>query len=291
MKPFSVVFLGTSPFAVPSLQALLDDPQFKIRSVWTQPDRPAGRKQVLTPPPVKTLAQMLKIPVSQPEDINAEFNFDLKPDFLVVVSYGQILSDKILNVPSIAPVNVHASLLPHWRGASPLQHAILAGDTETGVTVQKIVQELDAGPVLGQTKTMIEPRETTPSLHDRLAVMGATLLTETLKNPLHPVEQDAKNVTLCKKLKREDGDVDAANIDATEIDRKVRALTPWPGVRATVQGVSLKLLETSLEAKKGSIPLVCAGGTTLHLVSVQEAGGKPMSGDEWQRGRNEKSGR
>src|SRR3989338_9112145 len=140
MKPFSVVFLGTSPFALPSLQALIDDPQFKVQAVWTQPDKPAGRKQILTAPPVKILAEMLKIPVSQPEDINKEFDFDAKPDFLVVVSYGQILSDKVFSVPAIAPVNVHASLLPRWRGASPIQHAILAGDDVTGITVQKIVQ-------------------------------------------------------------------------------------------------------------------------------------------------------
>ena len=283
MKPFSVVFLGTSPFALPSLQALIDDPQFKILSVWTQPDKPAGRKQILTAPPVKILAEMLKIPVSQPEDINKEFDFDAKPDFLVVVSYGQILSEKVLSAPAIAPVNVHASLLPRWRGASPIQHAILAGDDVTGVTVQKIVQELDAGPVLAQAKTTIEARETTSELHDRLAVMGAKLLTETLKNPLHPVEQDVSKVMLCKKLKREDGDVDPSVLTAKEIDAKVRALNPWPGVTLNHNGKTLKILSSSLVPENDAAELPCAEGTILYLCTVQEAGGKAISGAAWMR--------
>lgn len=272
--PLSVVFLGTSAFAVPSLRALASDPNFNVRLVITQPDRPVGRKQILTSSPVKLLAEELGIRVEQPENIN-NFQFSiLHFQFLVVVSYGQILTQKVLDLPTIAPVNLHASLLPLLRGASPLQHAILQGMKESGVTVQKIVRQLDAGPILAQTIVPLDPRETYQSLHDRLAVLGATLLVETLKKPLAPMEQDASTATICKKLSKEDGVVDPRTMTAVEIDRRVRALTPWPGV--TIDGN--KILRCSLGPGAESLTVICRDATELFIEQIQPPSGKPMSG-------------
>ena len=298
-KNTSIWFLGTSAFAVPSLEALLSDPHFSVDLVITQPDRPVGRKQEVTASPVKAAAMKHGLKIMQPENINDPSHFSLpahrslgeggstfhSPDFLVVVSFGQILSQKILDCPKTAPVNLHGSLLPRWRGASPIQHAILAGDSETGVTVQKIALELDAGPVLAQEKVTIDPRETFTTLHDRLATMGADLLIKTLKAPLRPTEQDASRVTVCRTLKRDDGLVDAAAMTAKEIDRKVRGLTPWPGVTMVMDGQKVKILEASLEPGMDTAPLSCASETVLHLVTVQPAGKKAMKGATWKRGR------
>ncbi|NOS67082.1 MAG: methionyl-tRNA formyltransferase [Candidatus Peribacteraceae bacterium] len=291
-KTHSVWFLGTSSFAVPALVALLNDPLFSVDLVITQPDRPAGRKQELTKSAVKVLAEKHGLKIEQPENINSTYHIlhttYSAPDYLVVISFGQILSEAILDIPKIAAVNVHASLLPRWRGASPLQHAILAGDHESGVTVQKIVKELDAGPVLAQEKLMIEPRETFTTLHDKLAPIGAELLIKTLKNSLQPIEQDTSKVTICRTLKRDDGKLDHTSLSASDIDRKVRALNPWPGVTLIINGQFLKLLETSLEPGMDTAPLSCDNETVLHLVKVQPAGGKPMMGAQWARGRQSK---
>ncbi len=298
----SVWFLGTSAFAVPSLEALVKDPAFSVDLIITQPDRPVGRKQELTPPPVKVAALKHGLTILQPEDINSQLtepnsqfvNWKLdtensgRPDFLVVVAFGQILSQQILDIPVIAPVNVHGSLLPRWRGASPIQHTILAGDTESGVTVQKIVKALDAGPILAQERVPVGARETFTTLHDRLAPIGAALLMRTLRAPLKPVEQDAAAVTVCRTLKRSDGKLEHSTMTAAEIDRKVRGLTPWPGVTLIVNGGLLKLLETSLEPTMDSAALPCAQGTLLHLVSVQRAGGTAMTGAAWARGNPKK---
>jgi len=287
----SVWFLGTSAFAVPSLEALWKDDAFSVDLVITQPDRPTGRKQELMPPPVKIAAQKHGLRIEQPENINDHFQFSIfnfqlsTPDFLIVVSFGQILSQEILSVPTIAAVNVHASLLPRWRGASPIQHAILAGDAETGVSVQKMVKELDAGPILNQEKVAIAPRETFTTAHDKLATIGAGLLLRTLKNPLQPLEQDPTRVTVCRTLKREDGMVHPQEMTAEEIDRNVRALNPWPGVTLVQDGQTVKILESSLEPTVDSAVLTCAKGTVLHLVRVQAAGGKPMTGAAWERGK------
>ncbi|MFA6038865.1 MAG: methionyl-tRNA formyltransferase [Candidatus Peribacteraceae bacterium] len=288
-SPLRIIFLGTSPFAVPALRLLAKEEAFHIEAVITQPDKPTGRKQALTPPAVKTAALELELPVLQPRAIRKEFlALGLqRPDFLVVVSYGQILSQEILDFPTAAPVNVHASLLPRFRGASPIQHAILAGDAETGVTVQHMVRELDAGPILSQVKVAMDPRETAQTLHHRLATLGATLLRDTLLRPLQPSPQAREGIVPCGKLTRKDGLSDPQAMTAEEIDRKVRALNPWPGVAFTVDGKQLKVLESSLELVPGSHPLPCAGNTTLHLVTVQPAGKRPMGGAEWARGRQQ----
>jgi methionyl-tRNA formyltransferase len=279
----SVVFLGTSAFAVPSLKALTEA-GFDVKLVISQPDRPVGRKQVLTPPPVKAAAAEHLIPVLQPEKMNALFKegapLKERPDFLVVVSYGQILSQEILDWPKVAAVNVHASLLPLLRGASPLQHSILQHFTETGVTVQKMAKELDAGPVLAQVKVTMDPRETFTTLHDRLAVLGATLLTETLKHPLKEQVQDHTKATFCGKLTKEDGICDPHTMTAEEIDRRVRALSPWPGV--TIRGN--KILASSLTSGNDALAVSCRNGTALFVTRIQPPSGKPMTGNAFSLG-------
>lgn len=277
----SVIFLGTSAFAVPSLRALANDPAFNVELVITQPDRPVGRKQILTPSPIKLVAQELKLPIAQPENINhfqlSTFNFQL----LVVVSYGQILSQAILDLPTIAPVNLHASLLPKLRGASPLQNAVLQGMKESGVTVQKIVHELDAGPILAEASVTLDPRETYKTLHDRLAILGADLLLQTLKHPLSATEQDAKQATQCKKLSKEDSPANPTTMTAEEIDRRVRALSPWPGVTIGDN----KILRTSLTPVENSLTVLCKDGTELFIEEIQPPSGKPMTGKAFSLGR------
>lgn len=289
MSASSVVFLGSSSFAIPALRALVSDAAFDVRLVITQPDRPTGRKQLLTPPPVKNVAEELGIRVAQPESLNKEFaTIKLeheRPDFLVVVSYGQILSQEVLDWANVAPVNVHASLLPELRGASPLQHAILQGKAESGVTVQRMVQELDAGPVLSKRIIALDRRETFISLHDRLATLGAELVIDTLKHPHDPHTQDEVDATFCGKLKKEDGRVDPATMNAVTIDRMIRALTPWPGVVWN----DAKLLASSLEPSEDSFELPCAENSMLHISLIQPAGGKPMTGKSFQHGHSSRA--
>ena len=289
MEKKSIIFCGTPAFAVPSLKALVADAAFDVRLVVTQPDRPVGRAQKVTPSPVKVAAEELGLPILQPEKINdPSFLSSLaahRPDFLVVVAYGQILSKEVLAVPKVAAVNVHGSLLPRWRGASPVEHAILAGDDETGVTVQIMAEALDAGPILSAQSTSIGPQETAPELRERLSALGASLLVQTLQAPLHPVPQPEDGVTYCKKLAREDGMVDPLLLTAEEIERRVRALVPWPGVTISLSDQTIKILAVSLMPSPGSIALPCRQGTVLHLVQVQPANGKPMTAQEWMRGR------
>lgn len=282
-KTFSAIYCGTPEFSVPTLEALIEDSVFDISLVITQPDRPTGRKQVLTPPPVKLAAQKHGIEVIQPEDINNVQITTYDFDFLIVVAYGQILSQDLLDLPSIAPINLHASLLPRWRGASPIQHAILAGDKETGVTIQHMIKELDTGPIIAQREVPIGPRDTTPILTDKLAKIGAKLLVETLKKPLESTPQDESKVTVCHKLTRNIGMVDPKTQTAEEIDRHVRALVPWPGVICKVHNTSIKLLETSLTEHPDAYPFSCAQDTTLYITKLLPPGRISMTGIEFGR--------
>ena len=290
MNPFSVIFCGTPDFAVPSLKALLDDDAFNVILVITQPDRPIGRKQILTEPPVKVIAEEHGIPVFQPESINKELPAYLeshnlaRPDFLIVVAYGKILKQPILDLPLIAPINVHGSLLPRWRGASPVEHAVMFGDESTGVTVQEMAFELDAGPILSMQSIVMEPRETSLSMREKLSTIGATLLIDTLKKPLKPEPQPTTGITICGKLSRDDAKIDPTMMNAIEIDRRVRALNPWPSVLCTIDNHEVKVLESALDPTKNSFPLSCAQDTVLHLITVQEAGKKPMIAADWHRG-------
>jgi len=282
-SPIRVIFAGTPDFAVPSLEALVKDPQFEVMLVISQPDKPVGRKQELQATPVKACALKHGIEVVQPEDINLYPLSTIHFDFLVAVAYGQILKQDILDAPQIAPVNVHASLLPQWRGASPMQSAILAGDLQTGVTIQRMVKKLDAGPILSQVVLPLEQHTTIDTLHDQLASAGAALLIDTLSKPLVENEQEEEAMSICHKLNRKMGNVDVATMNAEEIDRHVRALVPWPGVRVHLAGQEVKLLTVSLIPTEDSIPLQCKE-SELHIVRLQPPGKKPMTGLAWHRG-------
>lgn len=289
-RRYSILFAGTPQFAVPTLQALIECDAYQINGVISQPDKHVGRQKKITPPPIKTLALSCKLPLWQPSDINNEWvhrpeEFKTPFDFLVVVAFGQILRNQVLESPSVAPVNLHASLLPRWRGASPIQTAIAMGDKNSGVTVQRMVAKLDAGPILAQSETTITNDETAQTLHDRLAQMGANLLIDTLKHPLSESSQDEASVTVCQKLNRSDGFIDPETKAAEQIERLVRAMNPWPGVSTQIDGQTLKLIEVSRTQTDQSIPLLCKDNTILHLQTVQPSGRNRMSGMEWIRGK------
>lgn len=239
---------------MPSLGAL-HQAGHEITLVVTQPDRPAGRGMKVTPPPVKVAAQELGLAIYQPARIRdpeaVERLHAAGPDFLVVVAYGQILPRAVLDIPRVGALNVHASLLPRWRGAAPVAHAILAGDDETGVTIMKIDEELDHGPVLALRATPIGEHEDAVELTARLAQMGAELLTDTLANfdELRIVGQDHTQATYAPKLTREMGELSTIK-DGREMDRRVRALQPWPGATLSTDRGRVKVLRGHVEGDR-----------------------------------------
>ena len=242
-----IVFMGTPDFAVPSLTALMAE--HDVVAVVTQPDRPAGRNKQLRQSPVKRQALAANIPVFQPQRIRDEAMLEalgsLDADVFVVAAFGQILSQAVLEFPRYGTVNVHASLLPRWRGAAPIQAAIRAGDCESGVTIMLIDAGLDTGPVMSKRAIPLAPDETGQSLHDRLAVLGAELLVVTLPRYLNgeiqPQTQDESLATYAPQIKKEDGAIDWLR-SADEIERLVRAFTPWPGTFTIWNGAQLKVL-------------------------------------------------
>jgi methionyl-tRNA formyltransferase len=248
------VFAGTAAFAVPALRAL-PEAGHEIQLVITQPDRPANRGMKLTPPPVKVAAQELGLPVYQPERIRdpqaVERIRGLAPDLLVVVAYGQIIPRTVLAIPKLGAVNVHGSLLPRWRGAAPVARAMLAGDSETGVTIMKMDEQLDHGPILFTSATTIGEREDAEALTARLAQMGAIALVETLRvlDEIEPREQDHAKSTVAPKLSREEGELDWS-MDARDIDRRVRALQPWPGATLPTNRGRVKVLRGHVEGDR-----------------------------------------
>lgn len=282
----TVIFFGTSDFAVPSLEALSNDPRFQVTLIVTQPDRPVGRHAVLTPPPLKVSATKFGIPVLQPEKIKELQDVKLDADVFVVASYGKILPQWLLDIPKHGCVNVHGSLLPRWRGASPIQAAIAAGDTETGVTIMKMDADLDHGPIITAAAEPIRSDDTGGSLHDRLAELGAKTLPDALAGYLDGTitasEQDHANATTCRTLTRDDGKIDWSK-SAAEIERLVRAYNPWPGTWTELDTKRVKILS----AKEGNsgLAMLCGDGAFLELVTVQPEGGKPMSGQDYQNGK------
>jgi methionyl-tRNA formyltransferase len=239
---------------VPSLRAL-HRAGHSIVLVVTQPDRPARRGMKLTPPPVKGAAQELQLPVYQPEKIRdpdaVERLHSLAPDFLIVVAYGQIIPRSVLDIPRLGALNVHASVLPRWRGAAPVARAILAGDAETGVSIMKMDEQLDHGPVLAVRATPIEHGEDAAQLTRRLAGIGAELLVETLDNfdDVRVVGQHHKQATLAPKLTKEEGELDWS-MEASEIDRRVRGLQPWPGATLPTPKGRVKVLRGHVEGDR-----------------------------------------
>ena len=238
---------------MPSLQAL-HKAGHEIQLVITQPTRP-GHRMKPAPPPVKVAADAWGLEVIQPERIKAPEVADqlrrVAPDLLVVVAYGQIIPASVLSIPRLGALNVHASLLPRHRGAAPVAHAILSGDRETGVTIMRMDEKLDHGPILAMRKTGIGAGEDAAALTSRLAVMGAELLVETLErlDQITPVEQDHDRATLAPRLRREDGELDW-NADPDEIDRRVRGLHPWPGVTMPTKSGPVKVLSGHVEGDR-----------------------------------------
>ena len=259
-EPVRVVFMGTPDFAVPTLKALIGDPAFHVCAVVTQPDKPRGRGRKLSASPVKEVAVAAGIPVLQPvkarEPENVQRLADLAPDYIVVVAYGQILPLSILTIPKIAPVNLHASLLPRWRGAAPIHRAILEGDTVTGVCAMIMAEGLDTGDVLSRMETQISDDDTVGTLHDRLAVIGAKLIAETLLDyrdgGITPQKQDDTLATYARKLSVEDFGVDF-RLPASEVSRKIRGLSPYPGAVTHLNGSAVKPLFARVTQANGTL--------------------------------------
>ena len=294
-----IVFMGTPDFAVPSLQALIDAGH-DVCAVYTQPDKPQGRKQILTAPPVKTLALEHDIPVFQPntlknEDEQARLR-ELAPEVIIVVAYGKLLPKAVLDIPPHGCINVHGSLLPRWRGAAPIQWAVIAGDEMAGVTTMQMAEGLDTGDMLLTYETKVGEKETAGELFDRLAQSGAELLTETLVklNDITPRPQDDAQSCYAHMLDKQMAVIDWSK-SAHEIDCLIRGLNPWPIALTTLSGERLKVFAaekaagngepgTVLEAdpKKG-LTVACGEGA-LKLIEIQLVGGKRMKATDFLRG-------
>ena len=297
-----VIFMGTPEFAVPTLRALVETGGFHVVGVVTQPDRPAGRGRTLRPSPVKIAAQQAGIPVFQPPTLRrpeaVEQLQQWQPDVIVVAAFGQILRQNVLDLPPHGCINVHASLLPRWRGAAPLQAAIRAGDKESGITIMKMDAGLDTGPILSQRAIPLDPRETGQTLHDKLAALGSTLLLETLPGYLdgtitpQPQPDDESLVTYAPQIKKEDGAIDWT-ATAVEIDRLIRAFTPWPGTFTFWNGRMLKVLAGEPAEGTAAPGRVIAYGDGLAIgtgeglfvpTRLQLAGKKAVTTEEFVRG-------
>jgi len=298
----TIVFMGSAEFSMPALLALTM--AYDAVGVVTQPDRPAGRGRKLAVNPVKQMAEAAGIPLFQPATLrSSEAVTQLaawKPDLIVVAAFGQILHRPVLDLPPYQCINIHASLLPRWRGAAPIPAAILAGDAETGVTIMKMDAGLDTGPILTQQSTSIEVDDTAATLAPRLAEMGARLLVETLPaylaDELVPRPQPEQEATYAPQIAKSDGQIDWA-LPGEQIDRQIRAYTPWPSAYTRWKGKTLKILEAILlpdwsgSEPPGTVlagevcPLVAAGDGALWLTRVQLAGKKAMMTDAFICGR------
>jgi methionyl-tRNA formyltransferase len=297
MSPLRLVFMGTPEFACPTLQRLIDRGE-EILAAVTQPDRPKGRGQQLAPPPVKSLADAHGIPVLQPAKVRApefiELVQGLKPDLIVVVAFGQILPKALLDIPRFGCINVHASLLPRYRGAAPINWCIINGETETGVTTMQMDVGLDTGDMLVKKATLIDPEEDASSLHDRLAIIGAEALAETVDllraGKLTPEKQDDTRSCYAPMLKKDDGLI-AWEKSPQAIRNLVRGLTPWPGAFTFLDRSSLKICRvrtadgsgepgTVLTAGKDGIEVACSGGSII-IQELQLEGRKRLSATEF----------
>ena len=296
-----VLFYGSPDFAVPTLRALIDSPYRPI-AVVTQPDARAGRGRALRPPPVKELAASYGIPALQPERLRDRAAIaqiaSLRPTLQIVVAYGQIIPVEILDLPEQGTLNVHASLLPRWRGASPISAAILHGDEETGVTIMLVDETEDTGDILRQRPTSIDPAEHAEHLSDRLAQLGADLLMETipdwLDGKIAPQPQDSSLATRARRVKKQQGRIDW-NASADEIARHVRAYTPWPAA-TTMLGVSaIRITQASSneQTASGEPGLIVGAGETIDVATgegllaierLQRAGKRELSAEEFVRG-------
>jgi len=306
IRPLRVVFAGTPEFAVPCFNACRASGA-EVVAAYTQPDRPAGRGRKLAASPVKEAALAAGVPVEQPESFKAQADRDrlaaYAPDLMVVVAYGLILPRKVLAIPALGCWNVHASLLPRWRGAAPIQRAILAGDAESGVDLMQMEAGLDTGPVLVERRTPIAADDTGGSLHDRLAALGADALVEGLRRMmagevLAARAQDDEGVAYAHKLDKAEARLDFTQ-PADALERKVRAFDPWPVAEAEVAGERLRVWAARaidgvpgstpgevLGASRDGIDIACAQGA-LRLLAVQRAGGRRIGAADYLNARPE----
>lgn len=299
-KGARLIFMGTPPLAATVLKRLIPSSLVNLIAVYSQPPRPANRGYHLTKSPVHELAEDAGLPVFTPLDFKdpeaiKQFQ-ELKPDIVVVVAYGLILPPTILSVPPLGCFNIHTSLLPKWRGAAPIQWAILAGDHESGVTLMKMDEGLDTGPMVHVKKTPLEPTITSQQLHDRLAILGADTLMEVLPKILSReallISQPLEGATYAHKIKKEDGHL-SWQLSSKELDRRIRALNPWPGTWVDFQDQALKILEAepvknTTQAHPGTLidehlTIACGEGA-LRLIRVQRPGKKPVSAQEFLNG-------
>ena len=298
MPRLKIVFMGTPQFSVETLERLVEA-NYDVVAVYCQPPRPSGRGHKLTASPVHQKAQMLGIPVFTPKSLrNAEAQAifqALNPDLAVVVAYGLILPKAILEIPKFGCLNIHGSLLPRWRGAAPIQRAIMAGDLETGITIMKMDEGLDTGPMLSTAVVAITSQTTTSILHDTLSTIGAKLLVETLdlyiKGTLTPLSQPETGVTYADKLSKTESCLDWTESAAT-LDRRIRAFTPWPGLYFNHNGMAIKVSKAEVVLEMTGTPgeildnqLTIACGTgALRLLLLQRPGGKWLSPTEFLNG-------
>jgi methionyl-tRNA formyltransferase len=320
----NIVFMGTAELSCASLEKLAGSREFSVVAVVTQPDKPKGRDLKLTPSPVKVLAEKLNLPVLQPlkaRDVGFIQQLrELKPDLMVVVAYGQILPQTILDVPPHGCLNVHTSLLPKYRGAAPIQWAIADGEPETGVTIMKMDAGLDTGPILSMRRTPILPTDDSQTLHDRLAQLGAELLAETIPGyiagKIPPQSQSAEGSSYAAKIKKDDGRIDW-NLPAVKIWNRLRAFTPWPGaftswsssfslaspqntLKRELQPQLLKIWKVEVVQKNGSPGTVLAAEKTgivvgcgegaLRILELQREGGKRLTAEQFLAGSPTKPG-
>ncbi|MCW2488425.1 methionyl-tRNA formyltransferase [Candidatus Symbiopectobacterium sp. NZEC127] len=290
-----IIFAGTPDFAARHLDALLNSPH-QVVGVFTQPDRPAGRGNKLTPSPVKVLAEQHGVPVLQPKSLrpaeNQQLVADLQADIMVVVAYGLILPQAVLEMPRLGCINVHGSLLPRWRGAAPIQRALWAGDTETGITIMQMDAGLDTGAMLHKLSCPITPQDTSASLYDRLAELGPQGLLTTLASLAQGTavaeKQDDSLATYAEKLNKEEAKLDWS-LSAEQLERCIRAFNPWPVSYITIDDQPVKVWKASVldvthsaqpgtivSADKQGIQVATAQGL-LNLLQLQPAGKKPMS--------------
>jgi methionyl-tRNA formyltransferase len=311
-RALRLIFAGTPEFAVPCFEACRASGA-DVVAVYTQPDRPAGRGRKLTPSPVKQAALAAGVPVEQPESLKTvqarRALADYRPDLLIVVAYGLILSRKVLATPRLGCWNVHASLLPRWRGAAPIQRAILAGDSESGVELMQMEAGLDTGPVLLQRRTPIALDETGGSLHDRLSMLGADVLAEGLRRilageVLAATPQAEEGVTYAHKLEKAEARLDLG-LPAAQLERKVRAFDPWPVAETEIADEPLRIgaapaaavagdgdgddhapVGSVLAATRDGIDLACGHGV-LRVTALQRAGGKRITAADYLNARPE----
>lgn len=300
-KRISTIFMGTSDFAVPILESILSIDYIDLKKIITQPDKKVGRKKILTSTPVKIYSNKIGVEILQPKKIKSidfiEKIKNIKPDLIIVVAYGQIVPSEIIKIPKYGCINIHASLLPKYRGASPIQTAILNGETETGITIMKIDSGLDTGDIISQEKIEIKKDDTSKTLHDKLSILGAKLLVKTLPDYLAGniklAPQDDSKASETKILNRKKGEIDFKKKTAREIERQLNAFTPWPGIYTLFQNKKLKILELKgedvinplipigkLYEYKKNLIINCKDGSLI-LEKVQPEGKKEISGKEF----------